>query len=659
MALFCESSTGNTDTLYIMNRRHAAVGDVWTMSRFAAFHYKMCRHFIFWYTARMSDNKNQIKDFLDTLNTTLAKLHKKYENLFWDSYMGNKSVEKEKDVAQAKLDAFKSDQNLKKQAEELKSATKDKTLKQRLQIWIDFFDQHQTPEDAKVLKRQIDALESRIQTNRISQKEGYIDPASNKHVKASWLKMRTLIRTHPDEAIRKACFTATENLALRNIEEYVELVKLRNAFAAALGYDDFYDYKLRHEDKMTKDELFSLFDTIVEKTTGHFAKIKQLAKQRPGLRKPWNFAYMMTGDFTKEEDQYFQFDQAITRWGQSFSRLGIDFKDGKLKLDLLDREGKHNNGFCHWPELVRYESGKRIPGAANFTCNVVPGQIGSGITGYLTLFHEGGHAAHLLNTTQTEVCLNHEYAPMTAAWAETHSMFIDTLLSSPEWKHRYATNEAGEGYPFELLERKERALNLLNPTGILGIIFVCQFEREVYELKQPTQKKIIELALKNHRRFFDQDGTALWALQIPHIYAWDSSCMYHGYGLAQVALAQWREYFYKKYNYIVDNKNVGREMAQTWKWGSLYRFPVAVKKATGKNLSPTALIKEINLSPEQIIQRAQKRIGMLPKTKPRSKPIDLKASIHLVHGTKKIADNKQSFEKMAEKYALWVSKQSH
>ena len=135
--------------------------------------------------------------------------------------------------------------------------------------------------------------------------------------------------------------------------------------------------------------------------------------------------------------------------------------------------------------------------------------------------------------------------------------------------------------------------------------------------------------------------------------------MYHGYGLAQVALAQWREYFYQKYNYIVDNKNVGREMAQTWKWGSLYRFPVAVKKATGKNLSPTALIKEINLSPEQIIQRAQKRIGMLPKTKPRSKPIDLKASIHLVHGTKKIADNKQSFEKMAEKYALWVSKQSH
>jgi Zn-dependent oligopeptidase len=289
---------------------------------------------------------------------------------------------------------------------------------------------------------------------------------------------------------------------------------------------------------------------------------------------------------------------------------------------------------------------------------VVRGQVGSGIGGYNTLFHEGGHAAHLLNTTQKEVCLNHEYAPMTAAWAETHSMFIDTLFSSPEWKTRYAKNTNGDSYPFELFVRKERTLNLLKPQGILSTIFVCQFEREVYELKNPSPDKIIALARKNHRRFFDQDGDSLWALQIPHIYSWDSACSYHGYGLAQVALAQWREYFYQKYDSIVDNKHVGKEMKQTWQWGSSKSFSQAVKAATGKKLSSAALIAEINLSPEKIIKRAKQRIQVLENKTLSKKPVRLKANISLVHGTKKIADNGASFEQMAHTYGAWLQKAS-
>jgi len=507
--------------------------------------------------------------FLEKLNTDYATLHKQYESFFWDSYMGNKAVSKEKDTAQAKLDAFKSSETLQAKTKEFLARTKNKTLQNRLKIWVDFFNQHQMPAETKQLKTTIDKLESAIQQKRANQKEGYRHPKNKQFIKASVLKMRTMMRTHADEQVRKACFDATEKLATAHINQYVELVVLRNQFAQQLGYADFYDYKLQHEDKMTKDELFSLFDEIARKTTGHFVKIRQLAKKTPGLRKPWNFAFKMTGDFTKEEDPYFQFDQAVIRWGRSFSELGIQFQQGSLKLDLLDRIAKYNNGFCHWPSLVQYKKGKRIPGSSNFTCNVIPDQVGSGITGYNTLFHEGGHAAHLLNTAQKEVCLNHEYAPMTAAWAETHSMFIDTLFASPEWKVRYAKNAVGASYPFELFERKERALNLLKPGRILGIVFVCQFEREVYELKNPTADKIIKLAKKNHRKFFDQDGDSLWALQIPHIYSWDSSCMYHGYGLAEVALAQWREYFYQKYNSIVDNKNIGREMATTWKWGAV------------------------------------------------------------------------------------------
>ena len=44
----------------------------------------------------------------------------------------------------------------------------------------------------------------------------------------------------------------------------------------------------------------------------------------------------------------------------------------------------------------------------------------------------------MLNTDMKDVCLNHEYAPMSTAWAETQSMFLDNVYSSIEWRMRYA-----------------------------------------------------------------------------------------------------------------------------------------------------------------------------------------------------------------------------
>src|SRR5438876_11126160 len=49
--------------------------------------------------------------------------------------------------------------------------------------------------------------------------------------------------------------------------------------------------------------------------------------------------------------------------------VGMDFQGGTLHLDLLQRDGKYNNGFCHYPDLVQFESGKRYLGAAIFTSN--------------------------------------------------------------------------------------------------------------------------------------------------------------------------------------------------------------------------------------------------------------------------------------------------
>ena len=321
----------------------------------------------------------------------------------------------------------------------------------------------------------------------------------------------------------------------------------------------------------------------------------------------------------------------------------------------MDRKGKYSNGFCHWPDLVSFDkNGKRKPGSSNFTCNTVFGQVGSGYSGINTLFHEGGHSAHMLNIEQKDICINHEYAPMSMSWAETHSMFMDTMLSSIEWKSRYAKNEKGELYPLSLYERKLKKLSATGPLALNGIIFVSNFEREIYEAKKLTTKKVTDIAKKVYMKYFERSEASCSALNVPHIYSWTSSASYHGYGLAQLAVYQWRDYFYKKYGYIVDNKNVGEEMRKVWELGASKTFNEFVYLATGKKLSPDAWLKHVTMPVKTALTKAKDKIKKLETVPEYKGPIKLNANIRMVSGKKVVASNKKSFEDMSSVYKKWL-----
>ena len=597
---------------------------------------------------------------LNELNTEHRKLHRAFEEAFWLFRMGDHAVKDVMNDAEKARDAFRTDaRNLECVRAAISASATSPREVERLRIWEDFFKLYQTPLELMPLKAKIGKLESDIEQKLATAKEGYIDPHTNAFVPASKGAMRMMMRTNHDEAVRKACFDALEKIATLALEEYVVVVGLRNEFARALGFEDYYAYHVHMSEGMAKGQIFKLFSDIYERTKYGLEDIRKLeAKRMPGLRKPWNYNYMMSGSFTLEEDPYFGFADALRRWGRSFAALGIDFRGGTLQLDLLERDGKYKIGFCHYPDLVHFESARRYPGAANFTCSVVYGQPGAGEQGHMTLFHEGGHAADRLASEQEETCLNTEWPPGSNAWQETHSHFMDTMLSSVEWRTRYAKNKEGLPYPLDLFERKVRKLRILAPMSLYGIMFVSEFEKLVYETKDLDAEKVMRIAKDMRRKYMDYSEDSLFALSVPHIYSSDSSAYFHAYGLAFLAIEQWREYFYEKYGHIVDNPCVGKEMREVWKLGSLKTFAEFVKLATGKKLSAHAYIKDATMDADAYIARGKERIARLASVPEWNGPVRLNAVIKMVHGKETVADNSASFEAMTEKYASWLHAQN-
>lgn len=600
-------------------------------------------------------SKENPKQLLKELNETYEPLHRKYEEYFWLYNMGDHSVEKKMNNARDARDAFRANVELFLRVQTA-LPTASKKDQEQLGYWVRFFNSYQLPEEVLALRKKIADLENKLEKKRNSQKTGYHDPKTKKFIATSEGALRSLMVSHHDEKVRKACFTAIETMVEEFAADHVEIVCLRNEFARKQGFNDFFEYRVKIREGMSKDELSAIFDTLYEKTKFSFKAIREREETQKGLRKPWNKTFMLAGDMIIKEDAFYPFEEALMRWGGTFRNMGITYAGGTLQIDLLDRPGKHTNGFCHDPMLVHYLGSKRIPGATNFTANVAYGEVGEGKEGYRTLFHEGGHAADNLNSIQKQVCVNHEYAPSSNSWAETHSIFLETVSASIEWKMRYAHDSQGNNYPFELYEEQLNQVYPLRPLRLMSVCAMVEFERGVYEMKNITKEKLLNHARKTYKKYTDTSAPSLWLLFPVHNYVWEYACTYAGYGLAELAVAQWREYFYKKYGYIVDNPKVGKEMQNVWKFANTKPFPEMVKLATGKKLTPGAYLKNVTMSLPKTLKLAHEKIDQLKTVKKNTKPINLDANIKLLHGKKVIADNTKSFEDMAEKYEKWLKR---
>jgi Zn-dependent oligopeptidase len=410
---------------------------------------------------------------MDSLETTLSDLARRYaglhaqkEDLFWSTKMG---LAEDADQARQNFQSaeqawhgFLQDPARLEGLRQLERGAASAPPSQRRVLggWLAMFAAHviESPEGRR-LSAEIIGLEGELDRQRRAMPLGYVDPTTGQLTRASSVQLALMLRSDPDEARRKAAF---EGLA--SIEGYVlahgflDIVKKRNQLARLLGHEDYYAWRVAVVERMTKQRLFGLLDELAQSTREPMLRELQRFGARHGEHalEPWNFGYLRLGKTTRALDPYLPFAPALGRWMAAFHALGVRLRGATLTLDLVDRPGKYENGFMHGPGIAFFDHGTWQPARINFSANAVVGQVGAGMQATRTLFHEGGHAAHFSNIVSDAPCFAQEFAPTSVAYAETQSMFLDSLLEDGEWLSRYAPDAAGAPPPLELLEARNR-----------------------------------------------------------------------------------------------------------------------------------------------------------------------------------------------------------
>ncbi|MFQ1875096.1 M3 family metallopeptidase [Aeromonas veronii] len=599
------------------------------------------------------------RNYFNQLNADYLQVHRRKEDLFWSTYMGTSDDQAGFTTAEQAYKAFCANPARLPELREMLLQADEDDLKRGLQGWIAFFECNVIEDPAAAaLMDELVAAEAALFARRKGLKLTLLDE-QGQQVAGSLPAASTSLAASPNEAVRQsalAMFRTLEQWVVGN--GFLEVVAIRNRFACAMGYRDYFDYKVRKNEQMSPEQLFAILDDFIARTDARLQQslVELKAAKGEAALLPHNLRYSVSGDVTRQLDPYVPFSRALRDWVESFRRLGIQYRGATLTLDLLTREGKYENGFCHGPVPSFFQQGEWVPAVVNFTSLADPAQVGSGWSGLNTLFHEGGHAAHFANVTGNAPCFSQEFPPTSMAYAETQSMFCDSLLDDADWLKRYARNAAGEAVPDALIKEMIEARQPFRAFNERQIALVAYFERDLYAMDEAerTPEAVLALARQWERKIVGVESPRP-LLAIPHLLNQESACAYHGYLLALMAVEQTRAYFLKRDGYLTDNPRIGPDLAaHYWGPGNGMSHDETLRSLTGEGFSAVPLAEACNLSADEAWQQAKACMAAAQQRPAAGEGSPLDAHIRVVHGAELIADNSESETRMLADFEAWI-----
>jgi hypothetical protein len=270
--------------------------------------------------------------------------------------------------------------------------------------WLALFEANIIDSDeGRAMMRAIVEAEATLQARKRELQPRHINERGESEV-ATLSMLSTNQATNPVEERRRSSFEG-----LREIERWVldngflDVVKLRNRLARALGCENYFELKLRKSAGRTA-QAFS--------TTSWPGRGRQCAQPggAPGhaaSRRSSLNSLFASGDVVRRMDAYMPFGFASDAGCTASAAWAFSIAAPRVAgLDGTPRQAPERLRHAPSPWVNDRGSGA---GQINFTAEAKPDQVGSGLRAIITLFHEAPCRA-FRNVVQNAPCFSQEYA---------------------------------------------------------------------------------------------------------------------------------------------------------------------------------------------------------------------------------------------------------
>lgn len=287
---------------------------------------------------------------------------------------------------------------------------------------------------------------------------------------------RVLAAADDPEACRRA-WEAAKQIGAEVAPELLELVRLRNESARALGFPNYYSMRLEL-DELDEAELFALLDDLEQGTSPLFAAYKRGLDARLAARfrvapadlRPWHYGDPFFQEAPLPEldlDRYFTARPLEEMLAGSFAAIGLDVRGLLARADLYERPGKSQHAFC-----MCMDRGEDI----RVLCNLRPTEFWMS-----TLLHEFGHAVYDRHVAPSLPFFLRE--PAHILTTEASAMLFGRLTKDAAWLERHAGVAPREARAVAAACARAARDRLLVQTR--WMLVMCHMERALY--RDPEQ----------------------------------------------------------------------------------------------------------------------------------------------------------------------------
>ncbi len=532
-------------------------------------------------------NSKQLAEFFERHTEQIEPLSKQANLTYWQASTTGRTQEYDK-LGRLQLEMRRIYSNADeyvflKEMKESGQITDARLARQLDKLYYAYLQNQIEPE---LLKRIVD-LDTKVQ-GEYNNFRGKID---GKEVTMS--DIYTIMTTEKDCRKRELAWRASKQVGDVIIEDFLELIRLRNQAARAVGFDNYHTLSIVTGEQSVQD-IDRIFDELDELTREPFIQLKKeldgvLADSygiSPYELMPWHYhdPFFQRTPLVYEQDldAYYK-DKDVKELAQQFyAGVGLPVDDILARSDLYDREDKYPHAFSH--DVDR-------KGDVRVLCNLQNTE-----RWMETILHELGHAIYSKYHDPSEPWLLRE--PAHSFTTEAIAMFFGRMSRNAYWMQQMLDLSDEEREKIDVVSRKYLKFQQILFARWAMVMF--NFEKQLYADPDQDLNNLWWDLVEKYQFIKRPPGPvdAGWASKLHFTTA---PCYYHNYMLGELLASQLHHYIVHEVfrlqsdegvSYVGDKRLGDYLRENVFGPGALYSWNEMIERATGEPLTPKYFVNE-------------------------------------------------------------------